>query len=200
MTRAKSASQQDGRHELLHEPDALVWNQGEDASALDPARYRRAIKQIDDVVYGIIRQRRESGEDPGDLLSRLLEARDEQGNGMTDSQLRDEAVTLILAGHETTALVMFYTFYLLSQSPEVEQRLASELSVVLDGRAPTAGDVPNLRYTEWVIRESMRLYPPAWAIAREALSDCEIGGYSVPKGTQIFPELSGSESPRRAYL
>ncbi len=149
-------------------------------------RYRRAIKQIDDIVYGIIRQRRESGEDPGDLLSRLLEARDEQGNGMTDSQLRDEAVTLILAGHETTALVMFYTFYLLSQSPEAEQRLASELSVVLSGRAPTAGDVPDLRYTEWVIRESMRLYPPAWAIAREALSDCEIGGYSVPKGTQIF--------------
>ena len=77
-------------------------------------RYRRAIKQIDDIVYGIIRQRRESGEDPGDLLSRLLDARDEQGNGMTDSQLRDESVTLILAGHETTALVLFYTFYLLS--------------------------------------------------------------------------------------
>jgi cytochrome P450 len=149
-------------------------------------RYRRAIKQIDDVVYGIIRQRRESSEDPGDLLSRLLEARDEQGNGMTDSQLRDESVTLILAGHETTALVLFYTFYLLSQSPEAEQKLASELSDVLGERAPTAGDVLNLRYTEWVIRESMRLYPPAWGIAREALSDCEIGGYRVPKGTQIF--------------
>jgi cytochrome P450 len=149
-------------------------------------RYRRAIKQIDDVVYGIIRQRRESGEDPGDLLSRLLGARDENGNGMTDTQLRDESVTLILAGHETTALVLFYTFYLLNLSPAVEHRLAIELADVLGGRAPTAGDVPNLRYTEWVIRESMRLYPPAWGIAREALSDCEIGGFSVPKGTQIF--------------
>ena len=149
-------------------------------------RYRRAIKQIDDVVYGIIRQRRESGEDPGDLLSRLLAARDEHGNGMTDAQLRDESVTLILAGHETTALVLFYTFYLLDRSPEVEGRLASELCDVLGDRAPTASDVPNLRYTEWIVRESMRLYPPAWGIAREALSDCEIGGYSVPKGTQIF--------------
>jgi cytochrome P450 len=149
-------------------------------------RYRRAIKQIDDVVYGIIRQRRESGEDPGDLLSRLLGARDEHGNGMTDSQLRDESVTLILAGHETTALVLFYTFYLLNQAPEVDRRLASELHDVLGDRPPTASDVPNLRYTEWIVRESMRLYPPAWGIGREAISDCEIGGYRVPKGTQIF--------------
>jgi cytochrome P450 len=149
-------------------------------------RYRRAIKQIDDVVYGIIRQRRASGDDPGDLLSRLLGARDENGNGMTDTQLRDESVTLILAGHETTALVLFYTFYLLNLSPEADRRLASELNDVLGERAPNASDVPNLRYTEWVVRESMRLYPPAWGIAREALSDCEIGGYPVPKGTQIF--------------
>jgi cytochrome P450 len=149
-------------------------------------RYRRAIQQIDDLVYGIIRQRRASGEDPGDLLSRLLAARDEHGNGMTDPQLRDEAVTLVLAGHETTALVLFYTFCLLARSPEAEQRLSSELRDVLAGRAPTAGDVPNLRYTEWVIREAMRLYPPAWAIAREALVDCEIGNYHVPKGTQMY--------------
>jgi cytochrome P450 len=149
-------------------------------------RYRRAIKQIDDIVYRIIGERRQNGQDPGDLLSRLLAARDEQGCGMTDAQLRDESVTLILAGHETTALVLFYTLYLLDRSPEVDGRLASELDNVLGGRAPTAADVPNLQYTEWVIRESMRLYPPAWGIAREALRDCEIRGYRVPKGTQIF--------------
>jgi len=149
-------------------------------------RYHRAIGRIDDIIYGIIRQRRESGQDPGDLLSRLLAAQDEQGGGMTDRQLRDESVTLMLAGHETTALVLFYTFYLLANSPEAEGRLASELREVLGDRPPTAADVPSLRYTEWVVREAMRLYPPAWGIAREALADCEIGGYHVPKGTQLF--------------
>jgi cytochrome P450 len=149
-------------------------------------QYHRAIKRIDDIIYGIIRQRRESGQDPGDLLSRLLAAQDEQGSGMTDRQLRDESVTLMLAGHETTALVLFYTFSLLANSPEAEGRLASELREVLGDRPPTAADVPSLRYTEWVVREAMRLYPPAWGIAREALADCEIGGYHVPKGTQLF--------------
>ena len=157
------------------------------------SRYRRrsatggAIQQIDDLIYGIIRQRRESGRDPGDLLARLLAARDEEsGEGMSDQQLRDECVTLFLAGHETTALVMTYTFYLLSQAPEADERLSVELATVLGGRAPTASDVPRLRYTEWCIREAMRLYPPAWGIAREALADCEIGGYHVAKGTQLF--------------
>jgi cytochrome P450 len=149
-------------------------------------KYLRAIRQIDDIIYGIIRQRRKSGEDPGDLLSRLLAAQDDDGNGMTDRQLRDEAVTLFLAGHETTALVLFYTFYLLAQNPAAESRLIAELRQVLGARSPAAGDVPSLRYTEWVVREAMRLYPPAWGIAREALNDCEIGGYVVPKGTQIF--------------
>jgi cytochrome P450 len=149
-------------------------------------RYHRAIQRIDDIIYGIIRKRRESGQDPGDLLSRLLAAQDERGGGMTDRQLRDECVTLMLAGHETTALVMFYTFHLLAKSPEAETRLAAELRAVLGDRSPTAADVPSLRYTEWVVREAMRLYPPAWGIAREALADCEIGGYDVPKGTQIF--------------
>jgi cytochrome P450 len=150
-------------------------------------RYWRAIRLIDNIIYGIIRRHRESSQDSGDLLSRLLAARDEQGGGgMTDRQLRDEVVTLVLAGHETTALVLFYTFYLLAHSHESADRLAAELHDVLGDRSPTADDVPNLRYTEWVVRESMRLFPPAWGIAREALADCEIGGYHVPKGTQIF--------------
>jgi cytochrome P450 len=149
-------------------------------------RFRRAIRQIDEIIYGIIRRRRESDQDPGDLLSRLLAARDEEGQGMTDRQLRDEVVTLVLAGHETTALVLFYTFDLLAQSPEVESRLAAEVRAVLGGRPATAADVPSLRYTEWVVREAMRLYPPAWGVGREALADCEVGGYHVPKGTQFF--------------
>jgi cytochrome P450 len=149
-------------------------------------RYWRAIGRLDEIIYKIIRSHRAEGRDRGDLLSRLLAARDEDGAGMTDRQLRDEVVTLVLAGHETTALVLFYTFYLLSRSPEAEERLAAELRAVLPDRSPTAADVPNLKYTEWVVREAMRLYPPAWGIAREALADCEIGGYHVPKGTQIF--------------
>jgi cytochrome P450 len=150
-------------------------------------RYWRAIGLIDEIIYRIIRRHRESGQDTGDLLSRLLAARDEQGGGgMTDRQLRDEVVTLVLAGHETTALVLFYSFYLLAQAPESAERLAAELREVLGDRLPTAADVPRLQYTEWVVRESMRLYPPAWGIAREALADCEIGGYHVPKGTQLF--------------
>lgn len=150
-------------------------------------RYRRAIKQIDDIIYGFIRRRCESGNDPGDLLSHLLAARDDQGGeGMTDRQLRDEAVTLLLAGHETTALALSYAFHLLAQSPEADHRLSAELDHVLGGRTPCALDVPNLKYTEWVIRETMRLYPPAWGIGRQAVANCEIGGYSVPKGTQLF--------------
>lgn len=150
-------------------------------------RYRRAIKRIDDMIYGFIRRRRESGRNPGDLLSHLLAARDEQnGGGMTDRQLRDEAVTLLLAGHETTALALTYAFHLLARSPEADLRLAAELAEVLGGRAPCAADVPHLKYTEWIIRETMRLYPPAWGIGRQAIADCEIGGYSVPKGTQLF--------------
>jgi cytochrome P450 len=149
-------------------------------------RYRQAIRRLDEIIYGIIRRRRLSGHDPGDLLSRLLAAQDEEGGRMTDRQLRDEAVTLFLAGHETTALALSYGFYLLARHPEVESRLVAELEEVLGGRLPMAADVPNLRYTEWVIREVLRLYPPAWGIARETLSDCEIGGYHVPRGTQLF--------------
>ena len=149
-------------------------------------RHRRAIRGLDRIVYRIIRQRRASGLDPGDLLTRLLAAQDEGGGGMTDRQLRDEMVTIFLAGHETTALALTYAFYLLAQHPEVEARLVAELEEVLGDRPPTPDDVPRLRYTDWVIREAMRLYPPAWGIAREATSDCEVGGFQAPRGTQFF--------------
>jgi cytochrome P450 len=149
-------------------------------------RYWDAIHRIDEIIYRIIREHREGSRDPGDLVSRLLAARDDDGRGMTDRQLRDEVVTLVLAGHETTALSLFFTFYLLDRWPDARGRLEAELRGVLGERPPTAADVPRLKYTEWVVRESMRLYPPAWGIGRQALVDCEVGGYHAPRGTQFL--------------
>jgi cytochrome P450 len=149
-------------------------------------RFNRAVREVDRVVYRFIRERRASGEDTGDLLSMLLRAQDEDGTSMTDKQLRDEVMTLFLAGHETTALALTWAWYLLARNAEVEERLAAELEEVLGGRAPTVEDLPRLSYAEWVIKESMRLYPPAYAVGREAVRDCEIGGYHVPKSMQVF--------------
>jgi len=100
--------------------------------------------------------------------------------------LRDEVMTLFLAGHETTALALSWTCYLLARHPEIESRLLEELRVVLGGRTPSLEDLPRLRYTEMVVKESMRLYPPAWGVGRRAIADCEIGGYRVPAGSNIF--------------
>src|SRR5262249_10205413 len=124
--------------------------------------------------------------DPGDLLSRLLHAQDDEGGGMTDRQLRDECVTLFLAGHETTALTLSYCLYLLARHPDAEARLASELAEVLGGRPPTPDDGPGVLPPGGVGRGSMPLSPPAWAIGREAVRDVEVGGYRAPKGTQFF--------------
>src|SRR5256886_13543899 len=121
-----------------------------------------------------------------DLLSLLLHAQDIDGTRMTDRQLRDEAMTLFIAGHETTALALSWTWYLLSQHPDVEAKLWAELEAVLGGHPPSVADLPRLTYTESVVRESLRLYPPAYGFGREALQDCEIGGYVVPKGTTLF--------------
>jgi cytochrome P450 len=150
-------------------------------------RFRRAVRRLDGLIYRIIRDRRASGEDAGDLLSMLLAVRDEEtGEGMTDRQLRDEAMTVFLAGHETTANALSWTWHLLAGHPEVDSRLQEELREVLAGRPPTIEDLPRLHYTDMVVKESMRLYPPVWAFGREALADCEIGGYHVPAGTQLI--------------
>jgi cytochrome P450 len=149
-------------------------------------RFNRDVRRIDRFVYRLITERRASGEDTGDLLSMLLRAQDEDGSVMTDKQLRDELMTIFLAGHETTALTLTWAWYLLAQNPEAEERLAAELSEVLGGRAPTVGDLPRLRYAEWVVKESMRLYPPAWGVGRECVRECEMGGYHVPKGMQVL--------------
>jgi cytochrome P450 len=149
-------------------------------------RFHRDAQQIDDIVYRIIADRRASGLDQGDLLSMLLEAHDEDGSQMTDKQLRDEVMTLFLAGHETTALTLSWTWYLLAQNRAVEQKFHAELDDVLSGRPPTLEDLPRLKYTEMIAREAMRLYPPAYGLGREAIEQCEIGGFRVPRKTQVF--------------
>jgi cytochrome P450 len=149
-------------------------------------RFHRLAKQMDGIVYRIIDERRASGRDEGDLLSILLQAQDEDGSQMTDQQLRDEVITLFLAGHETTALTLSWAWYLLALNPEAESRFHKELETVLLGRAPTFSDLPQLKYTEMIAKESMRLYPPAYGVGREAIEECEIGGFHVPAKTQIF--------------
>jgi len=149
-------------------------------------RFHREAQKIDDIVYRIIADRRASGLDRGDLLSMLLRAQDEDGSQMTDKQLRDEVMTLFLAGHETTALTLSWTWYLLAQNPLVEQKFHAELDEVLGGRLPTLEDLPRLKYLDTIAREAMRLYPPAYGLGREAIEDCEIGGFRVPRKTQVF--------------
>jgi len=146
---------------------------------------KRAVRNLTHIIDRIIQQRRASGEDAGDLLSLLIHGQDEDGSRMTTQQLRDEALTLFLAGHETTASTLSWTWMLLAQNPRVEQKLHAELDSVLAGRAPTLDDLAQLPYTSQVITESMRLYPPAWAMARLAIEDHTLGDYPVPKGTGI---------------
>lgn len=152
-----------------------------------PKRFRenRAVSDLDGIVYPLIAERRASGEDKGDLLSMLLLSEDEDGGRMSDKQVRDEAVTLFLAGHETTANTLNWTWMLLAQHPEVEARLHAEIDAVLGDRPPKLADLKQLPYAEQVIKESMRLYPPAYAFGRMALNDVEIDGYVIPQGSSV---------------
>lgn len=169
---------------------SLVHQVGEYMPAYLPwpgrSSFDRIMKRLDEVIYGIIHQRRADKSDHHDVLSILLQAQDEDGSRMTDRQLRDEVMTLFFAGHETTALALSWTFYLLAQHPEVEQKLVDEISATLGERSPGLGDLPNLTYNEQVVTEGMRLYPPVWSFTREAKNDCEIGGYKIPGGSQIL--------------
>ena len=152
-------------------------------------RFNKSKEKLDSIIYRIIEERRRSGEDAGDLLSMLILATDTEGDGkgMTNKQLRDEALTIFLAGHETTANALTWTFYLLSQNEGVERKLHEELNSVLpDGKLPIMEDVPNLKYTEKVFAESMRLYPPAWAVGRLTVKDVEIGGCHIPKDSLVL--------------
>ena len=148
-------------------------------------RIKREIAFIEGILYRIINERRASGRDTGDLLSMLLHVQDEDGSRMTDKQLRDETITLFLAGHETTASSLSWTWWLLAQNPAVEAKLHAELDEVLGGRAPSMDDLARLPYATNVITESMRLYPPAWGLARIVVEDHELGGYPLRKGMGV---------------
>ncbi|MGE0791240.1 MAG: cytochrome P450 [Sandaracinaceae bacterium] len=159
-------------------------------------RLTAAVRSIDDVLFQIIQKRRR-GEPREDLLGLLLGARDDSGASMSDQQLRDEAITLFLAGHETTALALAHTMYLLALYPDIERRLYAEIAQVLDGRLPTVADMPKLVFTERVVKESMRLYPPAWTTGRETAEEVEVGGYRIEKGAQLLlPQWVVHRDPR----
>jgi cytochrome P450 len=145
-------------------------------------RVQQAKMRLDETIYRIIEERHATTEDRGDLLSMLMMAQDTEGDGggMSDEQLRDEVMTLFLAGHETTANALTWTWYLLSQNPDVEARLHAEIDSVLQGKLPTVDAVEQLTYTERVFTEAMRLYPPVWVMGRRAVSGYKVGKYYVP--------------------
>lgn len=149
-------------------------------------RFARAVAELDAMVFRLIEQRRRDPAEGDDLLSRLLAANDDDGEGMSDKQLRDEVITMFLAGHETTALAVTYTWYLLSLAPDSARHLFDEVDEVLGDRPATADDVGRLPYVRAVVQESMRLYPPAWIVGREASRDTIVGGWHVPRGTQVL--------------
>ncbi len=150
-------------------------------------RVKAAIRRLDRVLFRIITRRREENQDRGDLLSMLLAARDdESGRGMTDRQLRDECMTLFLAGHETTASTLAWAWSLLAQHLEAEARLHEEVDAVLGERLPTLADLPKLAFADHLITETLRLYPPGWMLGRESIAPFELGGYRFGKGVTVF--------------
>ena len=149
-------------------------------------RFKRARAQLDRVVYDMMREHRADGEDRGDLLSMLMESREEDGTRFTDVQVHDEALTILLAGHETTANALAWTFYLLQRNPEIEEKLYAHVVAVLGDRDPAVEDFPKLEYVRAVVSEAMRIYPPAWLTGRRALEDTTIGDYAVRKGEIVL--------------
>lgn len=192
------------------------------------ARFRDALSALDRIVYGMIEARRRSPDaraDQGDLLSLLVAAVDEEGDGsrLSEKEVRDQLVTLFLAGHETTSHVLTWTLLLLAQTPDAQRALADETTGVLQGRLPTLADLPSMPYARCVLEEAMRLYPPVYGIARRAREDTAIGGYPIPAGSEVmlwvylahrdprwFPEpdafrprrflTEDASRPRQAYL
>jgi cytochrome P450 len=149
-------------------------------------RLRRAVRELDRVIYSIIRARRAANSHSPDLLQVLLDAQEDDGSRMTDEQLRDEMMTLFVAGQETTSVALSWAWYLLAGHPEVEAELVDELRGVLNGREAGVADLRALAYTEMVVKETMRLYPPAWVIGRQALNNFEVHGYRLPAGTNVL--------------
>ena len=173
--------------------DALILEEGRNPFNVvtdESARnllFARDFRALVGIVKNMVYARRSEGRRPVDLLSMMIDARDKQtGEPMSEKLLIDEVLTAVVAGHETTASTLNWTWYMISQHPDVEARLQQEVDAVLSGREPTAADLRRLCFTRQVIEESMRLYPPAWLITRRALGEDEIGGYYVPLGTDVF--------------
>jgi cytochrome P450 len=169
----------------------LPWSEHLQKLPIPPVlRMRKARQRLDRIIYRFIEERRRSGEDRGDLLSMLLAAEDTESIGserrMDNEQIRDECITLILAGHETTANALTWTFYLLAQHPEIAERLQAEVDRVLGNRPPAPEDYPNLKYVQMVFTESMRVYPPIWGIARTVVEPYEAFGMLLPKNTLLL--------------
>jgi cytochrome P450 len=162
-------------------------------------KMRLVVERLDALIQKFIDDRRASGEDKGDFLSLLLSAQDEDNSVMTDKQVRDEAMTLFGAGHETTAVTLTWIWYLLSQYPEAEARLYEELERVLAGRLPTLDDLPKLTYTEKIVKEAMRLYPAAWVVTREAHQDLTLGNHPVKKGRIVLVNVYGLHHDPRYF-
>lgn len=160
-------------------------------------RYKAAIARLDELIYRIIQDRRggKTGQqqitDKGDALSMLMLSQDEAGGQMNNKQVRDEVMTLFGAGHETTSRALTWTWYLLSQHPDVERRFHEELQTVLSGRTPTMEDLPKLTFTEQILKESMRLYPPAWVTTRQAAHDTTLGGETLKQGRVVIVNIWG---------
>jgi cytochrome P450 len=150
-------------------------------------RLKRTIRRLDQILQKLIAERRAAGATGGDFLSLLLNARDEEdGQGISDRQIRDEVMTMFLAGHETTANALSWMWYLLARHPEVQLRVQAEVRSVLGERQPTPADIPRFKFCDQVIREAMRLYPPAYVVGRRPIEDVTIGGHFIPAGTNVL--------------
>jgi cytochrome P450 len=164
-------------------------------------RFRRARASLDEIIFGLINQRRDTSESNDDLLSLLLEAQleDDDGNGkpLTDQQVRDQTITMFAAGHETTAVCLTWTWYLLAMNQHIQSRFHAELDEVIGGRQPTLSDLPNLKFADRVLTESLRLYPPIWFWSRMAFQPFVLGGYEIPPGALLAaPQLVVQRDPR----
>ena len=187
--KAENAQLGQAFRQVIENPTQIPWSIASIRLDLPFTPYGKNMagrRTLDAYVYGLIVRRRAEGRDTGDVLSMLLAARDDDGAALSDTQVRDQTMTLFAAGHETTANALAWTFYLLSEHPAVRAKLLAELHTVLAGHDPTVDDIARLPYLDWVVTESMRLYPPAWTQGRRAIDAFDLEGYTFPAGTFVL--------------